>query len=139
VKNQVKMSIEQLEQLVSFLKNRQEHGNMKPFVLVGMSKHPNGSAFVEFEQPCEYHDCNSSYHRYDAGVTEQRPTDPEKESFVLEIRWQVDDVLEERPDLTKEQAEAVLRYLDRHHDCTIGINWDVIRDVAEQLFPEETE
>ena len=54
----------------------------------------------------------------------------------LTIRWHVDDVLEVRPDLTKEQAKAVLQNLDSGHDACVGINWGVIQDTAWCLYPE---
>lgn len=55
----------------------------------------------------------------------------------ISITWHVDDVLQQRPDLTREQARQVLRELDRDHDATVGINWDVIDCTAETLFPTE--
>ena len=48
--------------------------------------------------------------------------------------WRIDDVLQERPDLTKEQALSVLEACERHHDATIGINWEVIQFHAEDSF-----
>ena len=56
--------------------------------------------------------------------------------------WCVEDVLEIRPDLTKEQAMDVLRKAEKHHDATIGINWDVLHCHADWLFsagPESDE
>lgn len=44
--------------------------------------------------------------------------------------WSVDDVLdqakEEKIKISKEKAEMLLDDLDRHQDCSIGINWDTI-------------
>jgi hypothetical protein len=54
----------------------------------------------------------------------------------IAIIWYVEDVQQERPDLTDEQAREVLRQCKRHHDACIGINWDVIRIHADILFPE---
>lgn len=61
----VKMTVEQLESLVSRVKNQVEYGDMNSYVLVSVGEHPNGCKFIEFEQPCVYAECNSSYHRYD--------------------------------------------------------------------------
>jgi hypothetical protein len=38
--------------------------------------------------------------------------------------------------LTDDQALEVLFALKSQHDATIGINWDVIRDTADYMFPE---
>lgn len=61
----VHMTVEDLDSLLSQLKRRVEYGNMKPYVLISIGEHPNGRSFVEFEQPCEYAECTSEYHRYD--------------------------------------------------------------------------
>ncbi len=50
--------------------------------------------------------------------------------------WSTQDIQDERPDLTDEQAREVLEMLDRRHDANIGINWEVIRIVAGMLFDE---
>ena len=55
---------------------------------------------------------------------------------IIQIPWAVKDILQQRPDLTNEQAKRVLQQLVQCHDASIGINWDVIDDVAEKLFPE---
>ena len=60
----VKLTIEQLENILTYAKNRVEFGHMEPYVFVSTSKHPNGKEFVEFEQPCCYSECNSAYSRF---------------------------------------------------------------------------
>jgi len=45
--------------------------------------------------------------------------------------WCVDDVREVAPDLSFEECEGVLRYAERKMDADIGINWDVLRSIAE--------
>jgi hypothetical protein len=50
--------------------------------------------------------------------------------------WHADDVQNERPDLTFEQSMAVLERCMKEHDAEIGINWEVIRCHADDLFPE---
>ena len=52
----------------------------------------------------------------------------------ITIKWHVDDVLSVRPDLTKDQAREVLYELDHSHDASLGINWEVIEIVAENMF-----
>jgi hypothetical protein len=49
--------------------------------------------------------------------------------------WHTDDVQNERPDLTFEQRMEVLEQCMRKHDAEIGINWEVIRFHAHDLFP----
>lgn len=55
----------------------------------------------------------------------------------IEIIWNIDDVLEVRPDLTKEQAREVLHALRRYHDAELGINWDVIYWTAHEIYPKK--
>jgi hypothetical protein len=50
--------------------------------------------------------------------------------------WHTDDVRQERPDLTEEQAWEVLEACEDSHDANIGINWEVIRIHAADLYPE---
>ena len=50
--------------------------------------------------------------------------------------WHIDDVQELRPDLTFEQCSEVLQQCLNPHNAEIGINWDVIRMHADDLFPE---
>ena len=51
--------------------------------------------------------------------------------------WSVGDVSDVRPDLTRDQAMAVLQQVIRRHDANNGINWDVLSDAADSLFPDE--
>jgi hypothetical protein len=48
--------------------------------------------------------------------------------------WSIEDVQEIRPDLTDEQAWEVLQAVERNHDATIGINWDVLDYHADELY-----
>jgi hypothetical protein len=57
----------------------------------------------------------------------------------IAILWHIDDVRNVRPDLDDTQCREVLRYCEDRHDAEIGINWDVIRTVAEECFPETGE
>jgi hypothetical protein len=54
----------------------------------------------------------------------------------IAVIWCVEDVLEVRPDLSEESAWAVLQACKRGHDANLGISWDVIRCVADELFGE---
>ncbi len=57
----------------------------------------------------------------------------------ISISWHVDDVLEQCPSLSREEALNVLHTLHRRHDATIGINWEVIETVAQSCYPQKFE
>jgi hypothetical protein len=50
--------------------------------------------------------------------------------------WHVTDVQEVRPDLTDAQAMETLRYAEHNHNAELGINWDILRIHADDLYPE---
>ena len=50
--------------------------------------------------------------------------------------WHIGDVQDQRPDLDDGQSMVVLKQCLRYYDADIGINWEVIRFHAEELFPE---
>lgn len=54
----------------------------------------------------------------------------------IAIEWCIEDVQSVRTDLSDEHALEVLRAVDDRHDAEIGINWDYIEAVADDLFPE---
>ncbi len=54
----------------------------------------------------------------------------------ISITWGIDDVLSVRPHLTKFQASLVLEYIKKNHDASVGINWDVVEAVSDNLFSE---
>jgi hypothetical protein len=62
----------------------------------------------------------------------------DEKTQILQDPWHVDDVLNQRPDLTEDQACDVLDRLADNFDANIGINWEVIDSCAEYLFPKET-
>ena len=53
--------------------------------------------------------------------------------------WSIEDVQEVRPDLTDDQAWEVLQQVERAHDATIGINWDVLSCHADMLHGDAPE
>ena len=57
------------------------------------------------------------------------------------ICWHTDDVLQQRPDLTLQQASEVLYRLcdPAEHDATIGVNWESIDSMCDTLFGEAPE
>jgi len=58
----------------------------------------------------------------------------------IAIIWTIDDVFQQAQDsgvsLSIEEAKRVLNYLDRKHDATIGISWDVIDTVINIVISE---
>lgn len=57
--------------------------------------------------------------------------------YAMAIVWQIDDVLSVRPDLTEEQAGEVLGRVEDCHDASIGVSWDTLEIVADEMFPPE--
>jgi len=56
--------------------------------------------------------------------------------------WCIEDVQAVRPDLTDDQAWEVLQDAQRKHDAMMGISWDTLEILAEDLFgpaPETAE
>ena len=51
----------------------------------------------------------------------------------ITIKWHVDDVLSIRPDLTIEQALDVLCRAKNTHDACIGINWEVLSCICDDI------
>ena len=54
----------------------------------------------------------------------------------IAIIWSIVDVHEVRSDLTDDQAWQVLQACEQQLDATIGLNWDLIETIAEELYPE---
>ena len=61
----------------------------------------------------------------------------EQQRDYITIKWHITDVQEVRPDLTDDQARAVLWRVRDIHDANEGVNWYVIECVASEMFPEE--
>jgi len=56
----------------------------------------------------------------------------------IALIWSVEDVQQERPDLTAGQAWKVLQEAERHHDATLGVSWDTLTSIADDLFGRPT-
>ena len=50
--------------------------------------------------------------------------------------WSIEDVQSRCDWLTDEQAWEVLQSVKRHSDACVGINWDVLDQVAHDLYPQ---
>lgn len=55
----------------------------------------------------------------------------------IKIVWHVEDVQSIRPDLNVRQCCSVLTAARDNHDATIGINWEVLSCIAQELYPEK--
>jgi transcriptional antiterminator len=62
----IKITIAELERMVERLKNKALYDNMKFHVIVTEKQHTNGRKYIQFEQPCYFAECNSSYEIFDS-------------------------------------------------------------------------
>lgn len=49
----------------------------------------------------------------------------------ISINWHFTDIQEIDDSLTNDEARQVLQLLAKYHDCTQGINWDVIKSTID--------
>jgi len=57
----------------------------------------------------------------------------------IAIIWSIEDVQFVRPDLTDDQAWQVLGQVSRHHDAELGVNWQTLECLAEDLVGDAPE
>jgi len=60
----------------------------------------------------------------------------------IAVVWSIEDVLQERPDLSTDQAWEVLQSVKQDHDANYGITWQTLEWAAKDLFgnaPETNE
>lgn len=53
----------------------------------------------------------------------------------IAIQWSIEDVQAIRPVLTEAECRQVLAAVHDRHDATIGVTWDVLAAVADDLYP----
>ena len=56
----------------------------------------------------------------------------------IAIIWSIEDVNIVRPDLTDEQALAVLTKVKDKHDAEMGVTWTTLEEWADILYPRES-
>ncbi len=61
------------------------------------------------------------------------------EKHTVMFTWTIEDVQGIREDLNNEQAFQVLEQCENNHDADIGMNWDTIEIVADEMFPIKSE
>jgi hypothetical protein len=71
--------------------------------------------------------------RWDAVIEEMM------EAGFWPIWWSVNDVKDSRPDLSTEQAKAVLKEAMSHYQMDVGFCWDDLHAAADMLFPNPEE
>lgn len=69
MKEYIRISVDQLREMVERMENEQRYHNMCGIVYATIQHHPNGNPILEFEQPCSYADCNSTFYRFDGPRT----------------------------------------------------------------------
>jgi hypothetical protein len=82
---------------------------------------------------------------YSGGLEPDSPASEPCETDILDLLakrqqiaviWSVEDVQENRPDLSDDEAWEVLQAVKHDHDCNYGITWDTLEMTASNLFPE---
>ena len=53
----------------------------------------------------------------------------------IAIIWNISDVQSVRPDLSDDEALVVLKKAEKMHDSEQGINWDILKIWADELYP----
>jgi len=51
----------------------------------------------------------------------------------IRLRWSTEDVIYAHPKISEEDAIKVLRAVKKCHNADVGVTWDVISDVADDL------
>jgi hypothetical protein len=59
--------------------------------------------------------------------------------YSIAIAWCVEDVKEVASDLTDKECRQVLQLAKTYHDATVGINWDVLEELAVIVRDERNE
>ena len=61
------------------------------------------------------------------------------ENRLIAHLWGIGDVQQERPHLSNDQAWEVLKAVETRMNSEFGINWEFVRDVADELYPQKRE
>lgn len=61
----IRFTSEDLRRLADRIDNGEKYGSMCGVVYLTVEEHPNGRRFAEFEQPCQYAECNSTFYRFE--------------------------------------------------------------------------
>lgn len=71
----------------------------------------------------------------EAGIFEVRKAFKEylAQNGAIALIWDTDDVEQACEGITTDRAWEVLKQVEKYHDASIGVSWDVIRITAENL------
>lgn len=58
-----------------------------------------------------------------------------KEQKQIRITWEMEDIQSLRPDLDHDQILNIMQFIVSNYDPDIGINWGMIKDAANELYP----
>lgn len=61
----IRMTADDLRRLADQIENREKYGSMCGVVYASIQHHPNGREYLQFEQPCQYAECNSNFYHFD--------------------------------------------------------------------------
>ncbi len=67
-----------------------------------------------------------------------KPAKPPLQKSIT-ITWHIEDVQSIRENLSDEQASHVLQVIKENHNAELGINWDVIECLCDDLYPQPSE
>jgi len=54
----------------------------------------------------------------------------------ISIVWNIEDIKGFRPDLNDNECFQVLLEAQEEHDANIGVNWEVLEEIATRVYPE---
>ncbi len=61
----IKFTPEMLRKLADDIEHNHKYHNKCNYVELSIKHHANGKEYAEFEQPCVYAECFSTFHRFD--------------------------------------------------------------------------
>ena len=101
-------------------------------------------AFIEATSPDSEAVARHIVHRLNLGDDAEREAASDlhqllEQNHQIAHLWGVEDVMDVRPDLSEDQAWEVLQTCDRRKDSTMGITWDTIKIIADDLYPFRAE
>ena len=82
-----------------------------------------------------FNDDTHELHSIDTSIKDRVDINLVEDEDRISVGWCTEDVLSRCDWLTKQQAREVLQMCEHSHDCTIGINWEFIEDIANDMFP----
>ena len=85
----------------------------------------------------EFENGNISIQKLEKDIQELAKEEFYDQETQVAISWSIEDVKNDRPDLTDEECLDVLHVAIDEHDANNGINWDVLQYHTNRLYPLE--